>query len=125
VVETREERAKNGGSFGEVDRMLLGEVSQYGDKNVVDYYNDKQKPNPMGHLGMKAPMKKKSKGGVRLAVNKIQENSGLDERYQGPQNFMDLADYGDKYEAQIDNYNDNLAITGGPPKNICKGKMWV
>ena len=116
VVETRQERAENGGTFGEVDRMLLGEVQQYSDKNVVDYYNDKKSKN---HLGMKLKSTKPSSGKVKLAVNKIKENSGLDQRYQGPQNFMDLADYGDKFEAQIDKYNEKVAIMGEPPSNMC------
>ena len=125
VIETREERAKNGGSFGEVDRMLLGEVDQYSDQNVVDYLTDKQKQaNPLGHLGMKKVPKKKSKKGVQLAVNRLRDNSDLDPRLQGPQNFMDLADYGDKFEAQIDQYNEKVAITGGAPKNICR-VFWV
>lgn len=123
VVETREERAKNGGSFGEVDRMLLGEVEQYNDKNVVEFYGDKQKKRntPGGHLGMKLKSKHpRGKGKVTLAVDKIKDNYLLDQRYQGPQNFTDLVDYGDKYEAQIDQYNDNLALEGGPPKDICR-----
>lgn len=103
--------------------MLLGEVDQYGDKNVRDYYQDKQAKSRNvsgGHLGMKLkPKRTKPKSKVTLAVDEIHENYNLDERYQGPQNFMDLADYGDKFEAQIDRYNDNLALEGGPPKDIC------
>ena len=124
VVETRQERAQNGGSFGEVDLMLMGEVNQYGDKNVVDYYEDKKKKNQKrinNHLGMKLTKNDtKSSGKVTLAVNRINKNSGLDERYQGPQEFMDLADYGDKFEAQIDQYNEKIALTNGPPKDVCK-----
>ena len=34
---------------------------------------------------------------------------------------MDLADYGDKFEAKIDNYNEQLALQGGKvPNNIGK-----
>ena len=130
MVETRKEREENGGEFGQVDQMIMAEVQQYGDKNVLDYYGDKQgmskpkqkKPKAKkpikNHLGMKLSSGGK-KGRVELAVNKIKGNSNLAQRYQGPQNFMDLADYGDKFEAQIDQYNDKVAITGGPPKNIC------
>ena len=84
----------------------------------------KKKANALGHLGMKKAPKKKSKDGVQLAVHGLRDNRDLDPRLQGPQNFMDLADYEDKFEAQIDRYNEKVAITGGAPKNICRF-FWV
>lgn len=112
VIETREERAQNGGSFGEVDLMLMGEVNQYGDKNVQLYQEDKM----MMMKKKKAPSKS---GNVELAVNKIKDNLNLAPKYRGPQEFMDLVEYGDKFEANIDNYNDNVRGIE-PPKNISK-----
>ena len=43
MIETRQERAQNGGKFGEVDLMLMGNVNAYDDENVQLYYQDKQK----------------------------------------------------------------------------------
>jgi hypothetical protein len=92
--------------------MLMGEVSQYGDKNVQLYNEDRMM------MGKKKTAPSKS-GKVQLAVNKIKQNTNLAPKYRGPQEFMDLVDYGDKFEANIDNYNENVKGIE-PPTNISK-----
>ena len=118
IIETRKEKDANEGSFGDLNNMITTDNKP---NNMLEM-NNKKKPIK-NHLGMKLkskiPKKKKS-GNVELAVNKINRNGNLASRYQGPQNITDLADYGDKFEAQIDRYNEKVAITGGPPKNISK-----
>lgn len=53
VIETREERARNGGKFGEVDLMLMGNVNAYDDENVQLYYQDKLNERQPKALGSK------------------------------------------------------------------------
>ena len=69
---------------------------------------------------MKSKKKQKSRTGkkIHLAVDRLMENEDLDPRLGGHANFMDLVTYGDKFEAGIDDYNDQLALQGNVPKDI-------